>query len=119
MSRGVMFEGRRRASYQVADVGQILVREHRLAVQVGDVEEQIEHRPSRLVSHDGPLLIHAAHALQAAIVQLAGHELVLVWTLGMMVTYARISVARLPDPNTPSLLPFCYVAYVLVEQLKH
>lgn len=52
---------------QVADVGQVLVGEDGLPVQVGDVEEAAEHGSRHYIPQDGSLLVDVASTQRGAL----------------------------------------------------
>ena len=60
---------------QVADVGQVLVGEDRLPVEVGDMQEAAEHGRRHYVAQDRSLLIDVAHVQRGAIATAPGELL--------------------------------------------
>ena len=60
---------------QVADVGQVLVGEDGLPIEVGDVQEAAEHGRRHYVAQDRSLLIDVAHAQRGALATAPGELL--------------------------------------------
>lgn len=67
-------------AYQVSYVGQALVGEQRLAVQLSHVHQALQHRLCHQVTQHWPVLVDTAHARHVLLsIQ---HKLLLLWPCG-------------------------------------